>query len=135
GAASRDRLASRLGDRARSADRHPNAPSRCGLCLHQAAWRDAHSGQGRAEIRIEGQMVVDQRTVWNLLSAGREDDTAISAPEGPPLSHGGLRRLVTRIGASLNARGIRRNDRIGIVLPNGPHMAFGFPGTAARSTA
>src|SRR5437762_1033207 len=79
--------------------------------------------------------MADQRTVWNLLSAGRNDDTAIATPDRLPLSYSGLRQLVSRIVGSLNAKGIGRNDRVGIVLPNGPDMACAFLGVAAGATA
>src|SRR5437763_11858304 len=82
----------------------------------------------------EGQMA-DQRTVWNRLHSGREQDIAIAAPGRPALSYGELRRRVTQIMASLNSLGIGRNDRVGIVLPNGPEMACAFLGVAAGATA
>ncbi len=39
------------------------------------------------------------------------------------LTHGGLRELAQRTVADLNRLGIGRNDRVAIVLPNGPEMA------------
>jgi acyl-CoA synthetase (AMP-forming)/AMP-acid ligase II len=79
--------------------------------------------------------MADERTVSSLLSRGRDDTVAIAAPERPPITYGGLRRLVAGIVASLNRRGIGRNDRVAIVLPNGPDMAQAFLGVAAGAAA
>ncbi len=62
-------------------------------------------------------------TLKELLAAGSDAAPAISAPSRPPLSFGGLRALVAGTVARLNALGVGRNDRVAIVLPNGPEMA------------
>src|SRR5204863_1877309 len=77
----------------------------------------------------------DGCTVWDLLSSGSDDRLAITAPERPPITFQQLRRLTARIVASLNAKSISRNDRVAIVLPNGPDMACTFLGAAAGATA
>jgi acyl-CoA synthetase (AMP-forming)/AMP-acid ligase II len=59
----------------------------------------------------------------DLLAIGGDGAPAISAPSRQPLSFGDLRRLIDTTLASLNALGIGRNDRVAIVLPNGPEMA------------
>jgi acyl-CoA synthetase (AMP-forming)/AMP-acid ligase II len=79
--------------------------------------------------------MADEFTLWTLLSSSRDDRTAIAAPATPPLTYGSLRRLIASIVASLNAAGIGRNDRVAIVLPNGPGMACAFLGVAAGATA
>jgi oxalate---CoA ligase len=61
-----------------------------------------------------------------LLAAGASDAPAISAPGRQPLSFGALRALIEQTLAALNAAGIGRNDRVAIVLPNGPEMAAAF---------
>jgi acyl-CoA synthetase (AMP-forming)/AMP-acid ligase II len=61
-----------------------------------------------------------------LLDAGANGATAISAPGRPPLNFSGLRALAARTLADLNALGIGRNDRVAIVLANGPEMASCF---------
>jgi oxalate---CoA ligase len=61
-----------------------------------------------------------------LLATGADHAPALSAPGRPPLSFGGLRGLIERTLASLNAAGIGRNHRVAIVLPNGPEMAACF---------
>ncbi len=73
-------------------------------------------------------------TMWELLQTGKDADLAIGAPEEKPLTHAGLRALATRTVADLNAMGIGRNDRVAIVLPNGPEMAASFLCVAAGAT-
>jgi acyl-CoA synthetase (AMP-forming)/AMP-acid ligase II len=74
-------------------------------------------------------------TVRTLLAKGADGDVAIAAPGVAPLSYAGLRQLVDRSLAALNAQGIGRNDRVAIVLPNGPEMAAAFLAIAAGATA
>ena len=75
------------------------------------------------------------RTVAELLARGEASRPAIRATEGrPSLTHGGLRDLAERTVAWLNAHGIGRGDRVGIVLPNGPEMATAFLAIAAGAT-
>ena len=62
-------------------------------------------------------------TLQDLLANGADAAPALSAPGRVPLSHGGLRALIAQTVASLNALGIGRNDRVAIVLANGPEMA------------
>ncbi|WP_144185274.1 acyl--CoA ligase [Elioraea rosea] len=74
-------------------------------------------------------------TVPRLLEAGPAEAPAIRAPEGRrPLTHAGLRALAARTVEALNARGIGRGDRVGIVLPNGPEMATAFLAIACGAT-
>jgi acyl-CoA synthetase (AMP-forming)/AMP-acid ligase II len=67
-----------------------------------------------------------QATLKDLLATGANDAPAISAPSRSPLSFGALRQLIDDTLAQLNALGIGRNDRVAIVLPNGPEMATCF---------
>jgi len=69
-----------------------------------------------------------------LLARGAEAAPAIAAPDRPTLTHGGLRALAKRTVAALNALGIGRNDRVAIVLPNGPEMATAFLTIACGAT-
>jgi acyl-CoA synthetase (AMP-forming)/AMP-acid ligase II len=74
-------------------------------------------------------------TIAELLETGAADDIAISAPEQvAPLRYRDLRSLATRTVETLNALGIGRNDRVAIVLPNGPEMATAFVCIAAGAT-
>ena len=74
-------------------------------------------------------------TVLELLSAGSDDATALSTPGGAPLSYRELRSVVGETIAALNAHGIGREDRVAIVLDNGPHAASSFLAIAAGTTA
>ena len=69
-----------------------------------------------------------------LLHSGGGDATAFSAPDRPDLTYDGLRGHVERTVAALNERGVGRNDRVAIVLPNGPEMASAFVAIAAGAT-
>jgi acyl-CoA synthetase (AMP-forming)/AMP-acid ligase II len=74
-------------------------------------------------------------TVTALLEAGGLDTRALSAPGGAPLSYRALRALAAQTLAALNAHGVGRNDRVAIVLDNGPEMAAAFLCVAAGATA
>jgi acyl-CoA synthetase (AMP-forming)/AMP-acid ligase II len=73
-------------------------------------------------------------TVFNLLARGAADHSAIGAPGRSWLTYAALRALAGRTVADLNAMGIGRNDRVAIVLPNGPEMAAAFVAIAAGAT-
>ncbi|WP_041368239.1 acyl--CoA ligase [Methylocella silvestris] len=75
------------------------------------------------------------RTFEGLFAAGRGGDVAIAASNAAPLTFDGLRALVAETIASLNGLGIGRNDRVAIVLPNGPEMATAFIAIASGSTS
>jgi hypothetical protein len=74
-------------------------------------------------------------TLKDLLAQGAADAPAISAPGRPALSHGALRALIERTLATLNGLGIGRNDRVAIVLPNGPEMATCYMACASGVTS
>ena len=70
-----------------------------------------------------------------LLDGGADEAPALGAPEGvPPLRYRGLRALARRTVDRLNALGIGREDRVAIVLPNGPEMAASFVCIGAGAT-
>ena len=73
-------------------------------------------------------------TVLDLLARGADAAPAIGAPGRPSLTYAGLRDLARRTVADLNRMGIGRNDRVAIVLPNGPEMAAAFVAIAAGAT-
>jgi acyl-CoA synthetase (AMP-forming)/AMP-acid ligase II/acyl carrier protein len=56
------------------------------------------------------------------------------APGRAPLTYGRLREHVTHTVGVLNHMGYGRNDRIAIVLPNGPDMASAFLSVASGAT-
>jgi acyl-CoA synthetase (AMP-forming)/AMP-acid ligase II len=74
-------------------------------------------------------------TIDELLAAGADGAAALSAPGGVALTYAGLRRLAADTRAALNAHGIGRNDRVAIVLDNGPEMAAGFVAIASGATS
>jgi len=73
-------------------------------------------------------------TILELLARGCDEAPAITAPQSIPLTYQGLRALAANTTAALNRFGIGRNDRIAIVLPNGPEMAAAFVAIGAAAT-
>jgi acyl-CoA synthetase (AMP-forming)/AMP-acid ligase II len=65
-------------------------------------------------------------TLIHMLDTAADAALAITAPGRTPLTYGALRNLVQRTLDLLNAQGIGRNDRVAIVLANGPEMATCF---------
>ncbi|HXS07691.1 MAG TPA: acyl--CoA ligase [Rhizomicrobium sp.] len=65
-------------------------------------------------------------TIGDLIEAGFDGAPAIGAPGRTALTYGGLRDLARATVTDLNKMGIGRNDRVAIVLPNGPEMAAAF---------
>ncbi|MDQ6722367.1 MAG: AMP-binding protein, partial [Candidatus Dormibacteraeota bacterium] len=51
---------------------------------------------------------------------------AVLAPQRAPLTYSGFLVQVERAAAVLQACGIGREDRVAVVLPNGPEMAVCF---------
>ena len=74
-------------------------------------------------------------TIAALLETGDTKATALSSPGGRTLSFGALRSLISRTVETLAARGIGPNDRVAIVLDNGPEMAVAFLSVASGATA
>jgi oxalate---CoA ligase len=71
-----------------------------------------------------------QENLKALLGRGPADATALSAPGRAPLTYAELHALIDATLAQLNAWGIGRNDRVAIVLDNGPEMAACFAACA-----
>ena len=71
----------------------------------------------------------------DALAVGANGDIALSAPSRPPLSYAALRTLIARTLTDLNALGLGRNDRVAIVLDNGPEMAACFIACAGGVTS
>jgi acyl-CoA synthetase (AMP-forming)/AMP-acid ligase II len=69
------------------------------------------------------------------LKAGADDAPALSSPGATPLTYRALRALVAETIASLASQGIGPNDRVGIVLDNGPEMAAAFLSIGSAATA
>ncbi len=73
-------------------------------------------------------------TLIRLISAGDNDASAIGAPDRDWLTYGVLREQTVGTVSTLNRLGVGRNDRVAIVLPNGPEMAAAFVAIAAGAT-
>src|SRR5512140_3870543 len=79
--------------------------------------------------------MVNPSTLAHLLQRGAPDAAAIGAPDGArPLTYRALGALVRKTVETLNALGVGRQDRVAIVLHNGPEMAAAFLGIAAGAT-
>ncbi len=73
-------------------------------------------------------------TIHELLQVGSNDAIAVSGLKRSALTYAGLRKLVSETVAVLNELGIGRNDRVVIVLNNGPEMATAFVSIACCAT-
>ena len=74
-------------------------------------------------------------TFRQLLAVGADTAVAISAPGRTALSYRELRAQVDNTLASLNTLGVGRNDRVAIVLANGPEMAVCYMACASGTTS
>lgn len=61
------------------------------------------------------------------------DAPAVVFSGGAPLTYRGLYQQVRAIAASLRSAGVGGNDRVAVVLPNGPGMAVSFLGIATAA--
>jgi len=61
--------------------------------------------------------------------------TSITAPKRTPLSYELLSQQIKYVVDFLNSRGVCRDDRVAIVLPNGPEMAVTFLGVSSCATS
>jgi len=78
------------------------------------------------------------RTILDTISVQAESHpqaTAVLGVDGHTITYRQLQRQVYRIAAELRANHIRRTDKVVTVLPNGPHAAVGFLGTASCAIA
>ena len=74
------------------------------------------------------------QTLLELLALGDPAHQAIRAANRQALTYGDLNALAESTIANLNQKGIGRQDRVAIVLPNGPHMATAFVCIACAAT-
>jgi oxalate---CoA ligase len=65
-------------------------------------------------------------TVFSLLETGQDEAPALIAADGEALDWATLRREVLRLADQLRGAGIGADDRVAIVMPNGPEMALVF---------
>jgi acyl-CoA synthetase (AMP-forming)/AMP-acid ligase II/acetyltransferase-like isoleucine patch superfamily enzyme/acyl carrier protein len=79
----------------------------------------------------------DNLTIYDLIrvQAHRKPNAfAIGAPGRTSLSYTRLLEQVEQTVSALRSAGIQRNDRVALVLPNGPEMAVSFVAVAAGAT-
>jgi len=69
------------------------------------------------------------------IAAGAPTAPAIGAPGRPDLDFAGLGQLVDATLAALNGVGIGRDDRVAMVVPNGPEMATAFLAVASGTAS
>lgn len=62
----------------------------------------------------------------DVLAFGADDAVAIAAPSSKPMTFKRLRHQIEDTAQALSALGPGNNDRVAIVLPNGPEMAGGL---------
>ena len=62
------------------------------------------------------------------------ESIAILSPTKPPLTYGKLWLHIRETAAALHSFGLGRNDRVAVVLPNGPDMATSFLAVSACAT-
>lgn len=74
-------------------------------------------------------------TLADLLAAGKDEEPAIVTVGGATLSHGRLRAETARLAERLRALGVGPDDRVAIVLGNGPEMAVAFLAAATAGAA
>jgi acyl-CoA synthetase (AMP-forming)/AMP-acid ligase II len=61
------------------------------------------------------------------------DAAAILAPDRAPLTYRRLHRHIDDIGRALRAKGIGRDDRLAVIMPNGPELAAAIVAAAANA--
>src|SRR3546814_4039115 len=71
---------------------------------------------------------------WSSDVCSSDLAVALAAPGRAPLTYRALQKLVGRTVDALNDFGIGRNDRVAIVLPNGPEMAAAFVAIGTGAT-
>ena len=79
-----------------------------------------------------------EQTLAHLIAAHAihvPDAVALLAPDRPSLSYHQLLTHIQEVAHTLNTWGIGRNDRVAIVLPNGPEMATAFLAVSACATS
>jgi oxalate---CoA ligase len=72
-------------------------------------------------------------TLQELLAVGMSAGTALAAPGRSPLTFAQMRVVLAEAGAALRSLGVGRQDRVAVVLPNGPEMASCFLACASAA--
>ena len=63
------------------------------------------------------------KTLVELMGQGASDAVCLAAADAAPLTYAKLRQLASYVMSMLNESGIGRENRVAIVMPNGPMMA------------
>ena len=79
--------------------------------------------------------LIEMSTVDAILNRGRDQDSAIAVPDGPTLSYRQLRGMVHDASVRLTSFGVRSDDRVAMVFPNGPEAIVLFLAAARVATA
>ena len=74
-------------------------------------------------------------TLAQMVALQDPNAVALTQPAGVPINYGQLKQLIADTVTQLNALGLGRGDRVGIVLPNCPEMATCFVAIASACTA
>jgi oxalate---CoA ligase len=74
-------------------------------------------------------------TLDHVLQRGDPNATAVAVPDGPKVSYASLRRQVEACADALAHAGIRRGDRVALVLPNGLESIVLFLAAASAGSA
>lgn len=74
------------------------------------------------------------KTLSALIADHPSDALCLGAPDRDWLTYGGLRDLTKTVRRQLRAAGVAAQDRVAIVLPNGPEMASAFATIAQSAT-
>ncbi|WP_246252770.1 acyl--CoA ligase [Allomesorhizobium camelthorni] len=74
-------------------------------------------------------------TIREILLRAEAEASAIRAPGKSPLTYRQLLRHADDVASRLRGMGISRNDKVAIVLPNGPEMAVAFLASTMCGTA
>jgi len=84
--------------------------------------------------RFEQPRAQSVHELLQLRAARTPEAIAVAAVDRKPLTYGGLLKQVSKTVDALHAFGIMPNDRVAVVLPNGPEMAVAFVAVAAGAT-
>lgn len=105
----------------------------CELDLTPAGWLSMHNFL--PDCKAPGASA--QRAIPDLIArtvGDRNGAPAVLAPDRVPLTYSQLRSVMDSAVSALNACGIGRNDRVAVVLDNGPELAVAFVAVAAGAT-
>lgn len=87
----------------------------------------AHAGSGGAALTTQ--------SLLEAQSAAHGEALCILSEQGEPLSYGALKDSMEAIVRSFRLLGLTREDRVALVLPNGPDLAVAFLAVTSCATA